>query len=257
MATLHRSNMLSFFVWLQKYWDSLTAVAAALQVSIGCPEKMEPITKVSHIPASRWALSCSLCREHTGTCIQVQHTYTGVSSVKQQRWGEHALLTRVKITFVWEVCAPLVAFLTLCAPNDLFISTINSPEVCPKISRSKCVSLIKYDNVISMCWWHNKVINITLSATNQTLLYPAIAAATRKAPVVAVLARCMQLSAGVHDSAALWMLLSAQSEPTPTHFAAISLQAGRRWKWPERWNWSLTASVCVQLYSSCADCSHK
>ncbi|KAG9339797.1 hypothetical protein JZ751_022463 [Albula glossodonta] len=41
-------------------------------VSIGCPEKMEPITKVSHIPASRWALSCSLCREHTGTCIQVE-----------------------------------------------------------------------------------------------------------------------------------------------------------------------------------------
>lgn len=41
------------------------------QVSIGCPEKMEPITKVSHIPASRWALACSLCREHTGTCIQV------------------------------------------------------------------------------------------------------------------------------------------------------------------------------------------
>lgn len=34
---------------------------------------MEPITKVSHIPASRWALSCSLCREHTGTCIQVYY----------------------------------------------------------------------------------------------------------------------------------------------------------------------------------------
>lgn len=46
--------------------------SASLQVSIGCPEKMEPITKVSHIPASRWALSCSLCREHTGTCIQVR-----------------------------------------------------------------------------------------------------------------------------------------------------------------------------------------
>ncbi|XP_006116117.1 E3 ubiquitin-protein ligase Jade-2 isoform X4 [Pelodiscus sinensis] len=40
------------------------------QVSIGCPEKMEPITKISHIPASRWALSCSLCKECTGTCIQ-------------------------------------------------------------------------------------------------------------------------------------------------------------------------------------------
>lgn len=48
--------------------------SSPLQVSIGCPEKMEPITKVSHIPASRWALSCSLCREHTGTCIQVRRT---------------------------------------------------------------------------------------------------------------------------------------------------------------------------------------
>lgn len=43
------------------------------QVSIGCPEKMEPITKISHIPASRWALSCSLCKECTGTCIQVSN----------------------------------------------------------------------------------------------------------------------------------------------------------------------------------------
>ena len=33
---------------------------------------MEPITKISHIPASRWALSCNLCKECTGTCIQVQ-----------------------------------------------------------------------------------------------------------------------------------------------------------------------------------------
>lgn len=48
----------------------------SLQVSIGCPEKMEPITKVSHIPASRWALSCSLCREHTGTCIQVCYIHS-------------------------------------------------------------------------------------------------------------------------------------------------------------------------------------
>lgn len=46
------------------------------QVSIGCPEKMEPITKISHIPASRWALSCSLCKECTGTCIQVHSPFT-------------------------------------------------------------------------------------------------------------------------------------------------------------------------------------
>ncbi|XP_068600119.1 protein Jade-1 [Brachionichthys hirsutus] len=51
-------------------WVHVSCALWIPEVSIGCPEKMEPITKVSHIPASRWALLCSLCREHTGTCIQ-------------------------------------------------------------------------------------------------------------------------------------------------------------------------------------------
>ncbi|XP_067279590.1 protein Jade-1 [Pseudorasbora parva] len=51
-------------------WVHVSCALWIPEVSIGCPEKMEPITKISHIPASRWALSCSLCREHTGTCIQ-------------------------------------------------------------------------------------------------------------------------------------------------------------------------------------------
>ncbi|XP_017275370.1 protein Jade-1 isoform X2 [Kryptolebias marmoratus] len=51
-------------------WVHVSCALWIPEVSIGCPEKMEPITKVSHIPASRWALSCSLCRELTGTCIQ-------------------------------------------------------------------------------------------------------------------------------------------------------------------------------------------
>ncbi|XP_026864142.2 protein Jade-1 isoform X2 [Electrophorus electricus] len=51
-------------------WIHVSCALWIPEVSFGCPEKMEPITKVSHIPASRWALSCSLCREHTGTCIQ-------------------------------------------------------------------------------------------------------------------------------------------------------------------------------------------
>lgn len=42
-----------------------------LQVSIGNPEKMEPITNVSQIPSNRWALICCLCKEKTGACIQV------------------------------------------------------------------------------------------------------------------------------------------------------------------------------------------
>ncbi|XP_018599970.1 protein Jade-1-like [Scleropages formosus] len=51
-------------------WVHVSCALWIPEVSIGCPEKMEPITKVSHIPPSRWALSCSLCREHMGTCIQ-------------------------------------------------------------------------------------------------------------------------------------------------------------------------------------------
>ncbi|KAK1159257.1 protein Jade-1-like [Acipenser oxyrinchus oxyrinchus] len=51
-------------------WVHVSCALWIPEVSIGCPEKMEPITKVSHIPASRWALSCSLCKEHMGTCIQ-------------------------------------------------------------------------------------------------------------------------------------------------------------------------------------------
>uniref|UniRef100_W5LFM8 Jade family PHD finger 2 n=1 Tax=Astyanax mexicanus TaxID=7994 RepID=W5LFM8_ASTMX len=51
-------------------WIHVSCALWIPEVSIGCPEKMEPITKVSHIPASRWALSCHLCRELTGTCIQ-------------------------------------------------------------------------------------------------------------------------------------------------------------------------------------------
>nr|XP_057942204.1 E3 ubiquitin-protein ligase Jade-2 [Doryrhamphus excisus] len=51
-------------------WVHVSCALWIPEVSIGCPEKMEPITKVSHIPTSRWALSCSVCGEHTGTCIQ-------------------------------------------------------------------------------------------------------------------------------------------------------------------------------------------
>ena len=60
-----------------------------LQVSIGSPEKMEPITKVSHIPSSRWALVCSLCNEKFGASIQV------ISSVGTVRLPFPALQGRV------------------------------------------------------------------------------------------------------------------------------------------------------------------
>ncbi|XP_043530141.1 protein Jade-1 isoform X2 [Chiloscyllium plagiosum] len=54
-------------------WVHVSCALWIPEVSIGCPEKMEPITKVSHVPASRWALVCSLCTEKTGACIQVRN----------------------------------------------------------------------------------------------------------------------------------------------------------------------------------------
>ena len=45
--------------------SSWAHVACALwvpEVSIGDPEKMEPITNISQIPSQRWNLLCSVCK---------------------------------------------------------------------------------------------------------------------------------------------------------------------------------------------------
>ncbi|KAF3812772.1 hypothetical protein GH733_019135 [Mirounga leonina] len=53
-------------------WAHVSCALWIPEVSIACPERMEPITKVSHIPPSRWALVCNLCKLKTGACIQSQ-----------------------------------------------------------------------------------------------------------------------------------------------------------------------------------------
>ncbi|KAK3921120.1 PHD finger protein rhinoceros [Frankliniella fusca] len=51
-------------------WAHVSCALWIPEVSIGSVEKMEPITKISSIPQSRWALICVLCRERVGACIQ-------------------------------------------------------------------------------------------------------------------------------------------------------------------------------------------
>ncbi|XP_066105614.1 protein Jade-3 [Saccopteryx bilineata] len=51
-------------------WAHVSCALWIPEVSISCPERMEPITKISHIPASRWALVCCLCKMKKGACIQ-------------------------------------------------------------------------------------------------------------------------------------------------------------------------------------------
>ncbi|KAM8736884.1 protein Jade-1 isoform 1-T3 [Acanthopagrus schlegelii] len=51
-------------------WVHVSCALWIPEVSIGNPEKMEPITNVSQIPSNRWALICCMCKEKTGACIQ-------------------------------------------------------------------------------------------------------------------------------------------------------------------------------------------
>uniref|UniRef100_A0A3P8W3L9 Protein Jade-1 n=1 Tax=Cynoglossus semilaevis TaxID=244447 RepID=A0A3P8W3L9_CYNSE len=51
-------------------WVHVSCALWIPEVSIANPEKMEPITNVSHIPSNRWALICCLCKEKAGACIQ-------------------------------------------------------------------------------------------------------------------------------------------------------------------------------------------
>ncbi|CAL1531370.1 unnamed protein product [Lymnaea stagnalis] len=62
-------------------WTHVSCALWIPEVSIGCPEKMEPVTKISNIPPSRWALVCNLCKERVGACIQC--------SVKQCKTAFH------------------------------------------------------------------------------------------------------------------------------------------------------------------------
>uniref|UniRef100_T1J3Y0 PHD finger protein rhinoceros n=1 Tax=Strigamia maritima TaxID=126957 RepID=T1J3Y0_STRMM len=51
-------------------WAHVSCALWIPEAGIGCVDKMEPIVKISQIPASRWALVCCLCRERSGACIQ-------------------------------------------------------------------------------------------------------------------------------------------------------------------------------------------
>ncbi|MGH0165105.1 UNVERIFIED_CONTAM: hypothetical protein FKN15_064408 [Acipenser sinensis] len=64
-------------------WAHVSCALWIPEVSIACPERMEPITKVSHIPPSRWALVCSLCKLKTGACIQACY---GILKVPHGSW---------------------------------------------------------------------------------------------------------------------------------------------------------------------------
>uniref|UniRef100_A0A8C8VQF8 Protein Jade-1 n=1 Tax=Pelusios castaneus TaxID=367368 RepID=A0A8C8VQF8_9SAUR len=96
-------------------WVHVSCALWIPEVSIGSPEKMEPITKVSHIPSSRWALVCSLCNEKIGASIQC--------SVKNCRTAFH-------VTCAFERGLEMK---TILAEND----EVKFKSYCPKHSSTK------------------------------------------------------------------------------------------------------------------------
>uniref|UniRef100_F6XEQ3 Jade n=1 Tax=Ciona intestinalis TaxID=7719 RepID=F6XEQ3_CIOIN len=59
-------------------WAHVSCALWIPEITIADPDRMEPITKVSHVPSSRWALLCSICKDRVGACIQcsVRHCVT-------------------------------------------------------------------------------------------------------------------------------------------------------------------------------------
>ncbi|XP_054706926.1 PHD finger protein rhinoceros-like [Uloborus diversus] len=51
-------------------WAHVSCAVWIPEVSFLNFVKMEPIVKITHIPATRWALVCILCKEKNGACIQ-------------------------------------------------------------------------------------------------------------------------------------------------------------------------------------------
>lgn len=53
-----------------KGWAHVSCALWIPEVGFGNVSKMEPINRIENIPASRWNLVCSLCRDKVGACIQ-------------------------------------------------------------------------------------------------------------------------------------------------------------------------------------------
>lgn len=51
-------------------WSHLLCAIWIPEVSIGNPSLMEPVTEVEKVPRSRWKLTCYICRQKMGACIQ-------------------------------------------------------------------------------------------------------------------------------------------------------------------------------------------
>jgi NuA3 HAT complex component NTO1 len=51
-------------------WAHLLCAAWIPEVSLGNPSLMEPVNDVEKVPKSRWKLSCYICRQKMGACIQ-------------------------------------------------------------------------------------------------------------------------------------------------------------------------------------------
>ncbi|KAG8192719.1 hypothetical protein JTE90_009742 [Oedothorax gibbosus] len=130
-------------------WAHVSCALWVPEVSIGCAEKMEPVTKISNIPPSRWALICYICREKGGACIQC--------SVKQCKTAYHVtcafengLEMEMKTTPI-DSAEQGVKMQSLCLkhckPEIAEKSPLNNPEKSPQKSPKKLTPVRKKKEV--------------------------------------------------------------------------------------------------------------
>lgn len=98
-------------------WAHVSCALWIPEVSIGSVEKMEPIMKISQIPPSRWALTCCLCRERIGACIQC--------SVKACKRAYH-------VTCAFENGLEMKPII-----DDSTVDEVKLKSYCPKHSKKK------------------------------------------------------------------------------------------------------------------------
>ncbi len=115
---------------------------------------MEPITKVSHIPASRWALSCSLCREHTGTCIQVRQINTYTASAGPVCYDVTSLSQNKKILLQIKFLYSSFSFFNHAQKHLIEVKLCLFKNKCPHVTVVFCWEGMRWARFLFRCTVH-------------------------------------------------------------------------------------------------------
>ncbi|KAI8971081.1 PHD-zinc-finger like domain-containing protein [Pilobolus umbonatus] len=98
-------------------WGHLICAIWIPEVNLSNSVYMEPIDNIENIPKNRWKLTCSICRQRHGACIQCDHKHCFVAfHVTCARWAR--LCMRMKLHGTQHDGANLKAYCDRHTPRD-------------------------------------------------------------------------------------------------------------------------------------------